>query len=97
MNKYERVPEHIIDLHGFTTKEAGEILDELIEKGGYSHVRVITGKGTFRETGPVMRRYVENYLENRDITFQVAKLQNGGEGAFEVYPAPLPGNKRKIK
>ena len=33
MNKYERVPEKIIDLHGFTTKEAGEISEELIEGG----------------------------------------------------------------
>jgi DNA-nicking Smr family endonuclease len=85
MNKYERVPEKVIDLHGYTTKEAGEILDELVEAGEYSHVRIITGKGQFRETGPVMRTYVENYLENRDIHFQVSKLHNGGDGAFEVY------------
>ena len=85
MNKYERQPEHILDLHGYTTREAGEILEELIEAREYSHVRIITGKGTFRETGPILRTYVENYLKNRDIKFSIAKLQNGGEGAFEVY------------
>jgi DNA-nicking Smr family endonuclease len=85
MNKYERIPEFILDLHGYTTREAGEILDELIEAGEYRHVRIITGKGTFRETGPVMRTFVSNFLENRDIHFDVAKLHNGGDGALEVY------------
>jgi DNA-nicking Smr family endonuclease len=85
MNKYERVPEKVIDLHGYTTREAEGILDELVEEGEFGHVRIITGKGQFRETGPVMRTFVENYLENRDIHFQVSKLQNGGDGAFEVF------------
>ena len=85
MNKYERVPEKVIDLHGFTTREAGEMLEELIEEGEFGHVRIITGKGAFRETGPVMRTFVESFLENRDIHFQAAKLHNGGDGAFEVY------------
>ena len=84
MNKYERIPEYVLDLHGFTTREAKEILDELLEEE-YGHVRIITGKGTYRETGPVMRTFVENYLENHDIRFQVSKLHNGGDGAFEVY------------
>ncbi len=74
-----------MDLHGYTTREAGEILDELIEAGEYRHVRIITGKGTFRETGPVMRTFVSNFLKNRDIHFDVAKLHNGGDGALEVY------------
>lgn len=85
MNKYERTPEYVLDLHGYTTKEAKERLDELIEAGEYGHVRIITGKGAFRETGPVLRTFVENYLENRDIKFERAKLYNGGDGAFEVY------------
>lgn len=85
MNKYERVPEYIIDLHGLTTKEAEEVLDALIEKGEYNHIRIITGKGTFRETGPRMKTFVEHYLENRDIHFDTAKLYNGGEGALEAY------------
>ena len=85
MNKYERVAEHIVDLHGFTTKEAETILNELIKNAEYKHVRVITGKGKFRETGPVMRNFVEHYLEDHDIKFGTSKLYNGGEGAFEVY------------
>jgi DNA-nicking Smr family endonuclease len=85
MNKYEKMPEYILDLHGFTTKEAEGILDELIAAGEYTHVRIITGKGAFRETGPVMRNFVEGYLEDHDIRFNISKLYNGGEGAFEVF------------
>ncbi|MDR3642652.1 MAG: Smr/MutS family protein [Candidatus Doudnabacteria bacterium] len=84
MNKYERVPEKVIDLHGYTTREAKEILDELLG-GAFKHVRIITGKGTFRETGPVMRNFVEGYLKRLEIKFETAKLYNGGDGAFEVY------------
>jgi DNA-nicking Smr family endonuclease len=85
MNKYERVPDYILDLHGYTTREAKEILEDVIESGEYNHVRIITGKGTFRETGPVMRNYVENYLRKLNIIFETAKLYNGGSGALEVY------------
>ncbi len=85
MNKYARTPDHILDLHGFTTRQAEALLDETFAKGQYKHVRIITGKGAFRETGPVMRTFVEDYLENGDFRFEVAKLFNGGEGAFEVY------------
>lgn len=85
MNKYQRTPDYIVDLHGLTTREAGEVLDDLIEAGEYGHIRIITGKGTFRETGPVMRTYVEGYLKRREIKFETAKLYNGGEGALEVY------------
>jgi DNA-nicking Smr family endonuclease len=86
MNKYERIPEYILDLHGYTTKEAKELLDDTIEGGEFKHVRIITGKGIFRETGPVMRTFVTNYLRNREIKFQFSKPHNGGEGALEVYP-----------
>lgn len=85
MNKYERQPDYIVDLHGYTTKEAKEALDDIIESGEYRHIRIITGKGTFRETGPVLRTFVENYLKNQDIKFETAKLYNGGEGALEVF------------
>ena len=85
MNKYERQPEYVVDLHGYTTREAKEILNDLIVGKEYRHVRIITGKGLFRGTGPVLRTYVENYLKNHDIRYEYAKLYNGGEGALEVY------------
>jgi DNA-nicking Smr family endonuclease len=85
MNKYEKIPEHILDLHGHTTKEAKVLIDELLASSQFSHVRIITGKGAFRETGPVMRSFVEHYLEDHDIRFNTSKLYNGGDGAFEVF------------
>lgn len=85
MNKYERIPEYILDLHGKTTKEAKVILEHLIKTSNYKHVRVITGKASFRDTGPVLRGFVENYLNSLDIKYSYAKLTNGGEGALEVY------------
>jgi DNA-nicking Smr family endonuclease len=85
MNKYERIPEYILNLHGFTTREAGEMLEDIIDGGEYRHIRVITGKGAFRETGPVLRTFVENFLRNREVKFEMAKLHNGGDGALEVY------------
>jgi len=85
MNKYEKKPEKIVDFHGLTTREAKEILDELVEAGDYNHVRIITGKGAYRETGPVMRNFVESYFSQKDIRFEIAKLYNGGEGALEVF------------
>lgn len=85
MNKYEQKPEYIVDLHGHTTREAGEVLDGLVQSRQYKHIRVITGKGTLRETGPVLRSYVQRYLKQRGIAFSTAKISNGGEGALEVF------------
>jgi DNA-nicking Smr family endonuclease len=85
MNKYARTPTLILDLHGHTTREAKEILDELLAKNEHSHIRIITGKGTYRETGPVLRSYVQRYLSDHDITFETAKLFDGGDGALEVF------------
>ena len=85
MNKYERTPEFVLDLHGHTVSEAKEILDELFEKEKYKHIRIITGKATFRETGPVLRTFVQNYLKRLEVKFDYAKLYDGGEGALEVF------------
>ncbi len=62
MNKYEQKPEHVVDLHGHTTREAGEVLELLLKERKYRHVRVITGKGDLRN-GPVLRTFVQSYLK----------------------------------
>lgn len=85
MNKYARTPTLILDLHGHTTREAKAVLDELLGKNEHSHIRIITGKGTYRETGPVLRSYVQGYLRDRDIAFEIAKISDGGDGALEVF------------
>lgn len=84
-NKYERKPEYTLDLHGHTTREAQVVLDELCTNSPYTHVRIITGKGTLRSTGPVLREFVKKYLNAHGITFNPSKIQNGGEGSLEVF------------
>ena len=85
MNKYARVPEHVVDLHGYLKSEALLLLKTLIAEKKYSHVRIITGKGTFRESGPVLNDFVKRFLEERNIYFYPAKIRDGGSGAFEVF------------
>ncbi len=85
MNKYQKIPEAVIDLHGHTTGEAKIELDTLLSAHKYSYVRIITGKCSYREHGPILQPFVKSYLTERNIKFNIAKIQDGGEGALEVY------------
>ncbi|MFZ2205024.1 MAG: Smr/MutS family protein [Minisyncoccia bacterium] len=84
MNKYLQVPDSIIDLHGYTTAEARDILDDVLG-GDDKHIRIITGKGKHSENGPVLRDFVKNYLDSRRVRFNQSKIQDGGEGSLEVF------------
>lgn len=85
MNKYLSQPEEIVDLHGLTRLEAEEALDALFEEEGHKHVRIITGRGIHSANGPVLRTFVQEYLTAKNISYNRSKLQDGGEGAFEVF------------
>ncbi|HBM45822.1 MAG: hypothetical protein UT05_C0002G0020 [Parcubacteria group bacterium GW2011_GWF2_38_76] len=85
MNKYGQIPDEIIDLHGHTTREAEAILCGLIGEGVSKHVRIITGKALYRENGPVLRNFVKDFLNANGIKFNQSKIQDGGEGALEVF------------
>ncbi len=85
MNKYQRIPDHIIDLHGYTIEEARGAIDELFNSNEYSHIRIITGKGIHSENGPILKDFTRSYLEKNNIYFTQSKIQDGGEGAFEVF------------
>ena len=85
MNKYLKAPDHIVDLHGYTTAQVEIILSSLFKEGGYSHIRIITGKGSHGDNGPVVRNFVKQYLNNRNIRYNQSKIQDGGEGALEVF------------
>ncbi len=84
-NKYERIPEYIVDLHGYTTNEARQLLDTLLANSTYKHIRIITGKGSLRSTGPVLREFVKKYLHSHAIKCNPSKIKDGGEGALEVF------------
>ncbi len=85
MNKYLQTPNEIVDLHGYTTSEAENILDSLFKGKKNFHARIITGKGMHSANGPVLRDYVKDYLQRRNIRFNQSKIQDGGEGALEVF------------
>ena len=79
-----RTPSRIIDLHGYTTAEAKVALDELVRSQD-SYVRIIVGKGNHSENGPVLREFVKRFLLSKNIHFNQSKIQDGGEGALEVF------------
>ncbi len=84
MNKYERIPDEIIDLHGYTVKEAERALADLLARGP-SHVRLVVGKGIHGGGKAVLRDAVKSYLAARHIHFLPSKQKDGGEGALEVF------------
>ncbi|MFT5360000.1 MAG: DNA-nicking Smr family endonuclease [Candidatus Paceibacteria bacterium] len=85
VNKYEQIAELEIDLHGYTTAEAQDVLDDLLDEGAHAHVRVIVGKGTRSFNGPVLPDFVKSYLNARNIMYRQSKIRDGGEGALEVF------------
>ena len=85
MNKYEKIPDAIIDLHRYTTAEAHAVLDDVFSDGTLSHVRIITGKGLHGGNGPVLKTYVKKYLTDHNLRFNQSKIQDGGEGSLEVF------------
>jgi DNA-nicking Smr family endonuclease len=85
MNKYLRVPTDVIDLHGYTTKEAEYLLLDMVKHSTHSHVRIITGKGSHGDRGPVLRDFVKKFLFMHGIHFNPAKQADGGDGALEVF------------
>ncbi len=44
-NKYEQVPDLVVDFHGYTTLECSHALDGIISEGNHRHIRLIVGKG----------------------------------------------------
>lgn len=84
-NKYEQNAELEIDLHGYTTAEAKEVLDATLLADEYDHIRIIIGKGNHSIDGPVLPDFVRSYLNYRNIRYRPSKLHDGGQGALEVF------------
>ena len=83
--KYAQAPEVIFDFHGYTTAECKEVLDEVISEKIHKHIRIIVGKGLNSVNGPILPDFVKGYLNERGIRYSQSKIQNGGEGALEVF------------
>ena len=81
-----------IDLHGHTQEEAHRVLNAFIAghaAAGRRCVRVITGKGSFREGGGVLKAAVPRWLNESPLhdgilAFSHARRDDGGEGALYV-------------
>lgn len=81
-----------IDLHGHTQEEAHHVLNAFIAghaAAGRRCVRVITGKGSFRQGGGVLKTAVprwlnESPLQDSILAFTHARRDDGGEGALYV-------------
>ncbi len=84
-NKYPQTPELVLDFHGYTKYDAIEALDELLAMRAYTCVRIIVGKGRNSPNGAVLPDVVRTYLTTHNIRFSQSKIQNGGEGALEVF------------
>lgn len=81
-----------IDLHGHTLAEAHRVLNAFVlghAAAGRRCLRVITGKGYFREGGGVLKTEVPRWLNEPPLLDQVlafthARRDDGGEGALYV-------------
>jgi DNA-nicking Smr family endonuclease len=81
-----------LDLHGFTQEEAFAALDGFLEQAwtvGSRCVLVITGKGTAREGGGVLRSMIPGWLaegshRERILAVSPAQPRHGGDGALYV-------------
>jgi len=81
-----------IDLHGCTQEEASRVVDEFLDESwrlGRRLVLVITGKGTARDGGGVLRSAVPGWITEgrfRRCLAGVAKAdkRHGGDGALYV-------------
>jgi DNA-nicking Smr family endonuclease len=81
-----------LDLHGMTQAEAHDRLTAFVEghqTAGRRCVLVVTGKGTWREEGGVLRYAVPRWLNEptlrpRILSYAYAQPKDGGEGALYV-------------
>ncbi len=81
-----------LDLHGLTQEEALTALDAFLWQAwdaGQRCVLVITGKGTAREGGGVLRTLIPSWLadgnhRDRVLAVETAQPRHGGDGALYV-------------
>lgn len=82
-----------IDLHGLTSMEAREALDEFLGealRARWQCVKIIHGKGhRSGHRGPVLKRKLGKWLQNRDevLAYCSARPVDGGTGAVYVLLA----------
>ncbi len=87
-NKYCLVPELILDLHGFTKKEATEELFIFLKNAqekNYRKIKIITGQGWHNpDYQSILKPHIENILDEECYQYQNSKPNDGGAGAIIV-------------
>ena len=85
-------PEAELDLHGLRAEVVQEKVGWFLENAlfhGFAAVRIITGKGSRSESGPVLRPMVESYLDGPGrqwvVEWMRAPQRQGGDGAIIVF------------
>jgi DNA-nicking Smr family endonuclease len=101
LRKGQRRPEARLDLHGMTADQASGALRIFLKEAqgaGKRCILVITGKGSMKEGGGVLRREFPTWLNapgnrGRVLGFSGAQPADGGSGAFYVLLKRLrPGS-----
>lgn len=87
--------ERKIDLHGMTQAEAHHVLQRAVVDGKARRLLVVTGRGTAKTGGGILRRMVPRWLAeptlaSRVIAVGAAGREHGGEGAFYILLRRMP-------
>lgn len=77
------------DLHGLSLSEAKKKVNKFLinaSKNGYEKVLIIHGKGNHSMNNPVLRKGIQQYIQNHKLAgrWGVADKKNGGTGAIWV-------------
>ena len=87
-NKNYINPMAVLDLHGFTKKEAREAFFEFLDeadKRNFENIKIITGQGWHNEDfQSILKPFVEELLDKKNYSYSDAKMNNGGKGAIIV-------------
>lgn len=87
-NKYFSEPEAVLDLHGFTKKEAQSELFNFLEEAhqnNYKKIKIITGQGWHnKDFQSILKPFIEDILDQEGCEYRNAKLNDGGAGALIV-------------
>ena len=85
-------PEAELDLHGIKASDVQQKVAWFLENSkfyGFEAVRIITGKGSHSDEGPILRPLVEEYLNGPGRTYVVewmrAPQKQGGDGAIIAF------------
>ena len=87
-NKNYINPEAVLDLHGFTKKEAEEAFCSFLEESrerGFKKIKIITGQGWHnKDFQSILKPFIENILKEENYSYSDAKINDGGSGAIIV-------------